>query len=240
MKNVIKIAGFIAVVIAAANPGNAQVLAWDFNGAVGNEAAAGPTTLNANLDDTLLSRGAGIDPSDLSNGFASTGFSIGVTSLSTAISAGDFITFAVSAKSGFLVSLTTLNVTFRRSNTGPNSFQWVHSLDGFNTTGANLGESFSYMGTESNGLAQPSVTLSGVNALQSLAADSVVTFRLYGWGASNAGGTFALGRLSGNDLAVGGVISAIPEPSAGAVILGLGSFAAVGWRRRRRADGVSS
>jgi len=66
-----------------------------------------------------------------------------------------------------------------------------------------------------------------------------VTFRLYGWGATNAGGVFGLGRLSGNDLAIGGSLTAIPEPSTYAAIVGVLALGGVMWQRRRKAKQAS-
>ncbi len=43
-------------------------------------------------------------------------------------------------------------------------------------------------------------------ALQNVPNSTVITIRLYGWGATMTTGTFALGRLAGNDLAIGGTV----------------------------------
>ncbi len=56
----------------------------------------------------------------------------------------------------------------------------------------------------SNGAAQPQVDLSVISGLQNLPPGSEVTLRLYAWNGSNAGATVAVGRLSGNDLVIGG------------------------------------
>ena len=46
--------------------------------------------------------------------------------------------------------------------------------------------------------------------MQDVASGTTVTFRLYGWGATNSLGTFAIGRLAGNDLSLGGTVTLAP------------------------------
>jgi len=49
---------------------NAQILAWEFNGAAGNETTIAATTLDANLNSSSVSRGSGVNASGLTNAFA--------------------------------------------------------------------------------------------------------------------------------------------------------------------------
>ena len=189
---------------------NAQILAWDFAGNAGNEATVNSTTTDPNLNVSAISRGAGLSANALADSYSSSSFSSTSTSLNDAIANNDYLQFTVSPQSGFRVSLSSLNATFRRSATGPNTFQWQYSLDGFATPGINVGPTITYTGTETNGVAQPAIDLSAVPALQNVAFPNTVTFRLYGWNASSTAGTFALGRLTGNDLALGGTVEAIP------------------------------
>ena len=196
---------------------NAQILAWDFNGNTGSETTVNSTTTSPNLNVSTVSRGAGLSANALANSFSSTSFSSTGTSLNDAITNNDYLQFTVSPQSGFRVSLSTLDANFRRSSTGPNTFQWQYSLDGFATPGINVGPTITYTGTETNGVAQPQIDLSTVPALQNVAFPNTVTFRLYGWNATSAAGTFALGRLDGNDLAVGGTTEAIPTAASATI-----------------------
>lgn len=186
---------------------NAQILAWDFNGNTGSEAMVSPTTTNSNLNNSVLSRGSGINPNTLANSFSSTTFNS--TTFNDAVLSEEYLQFTISTQSGYQLSLTSLDVNFRRSGTGPDMFQWQFSLDGFTTAGTNFGGAITFTDTSTNGVAQTRIDLSGITQLQNIPFPNVVTFRLFGWNASSAAGTFALGRLAGNDLAVGGMISPV-------------------------------
>ena len=198
---------FIGLLISTYSSVNAQVLAWEFNANAGNEVTVNSTTTAANVNTSTVSRGAGIDPSALGNAYSSTNFA--ATSLAAAITANEYIQFSASPQAGYQLSLSTLDVNFRRSGTGPTDFQWQYSLDGFATAGTNIGAAINYTNTATNGIAQAQIDLSGIAPLQNIASPNVVTFRLYAWNASATGGTFALGRLAGNDLALGGTVSPV-------------------------------
>lgn len=185
----------------------AQIVAWEFDGNAGTEVTVNATTNNANLNTSVISRGAGLTTSSLGNAFSATNYSANGTK-ADAISNNKYFQFSISAKSGYKVSLSTLDAIFRRSSTGPNAFQWQYSLDGFATSGIDFGSSISYTSTATNGTKQTQISLSSISALQDVASGTTITIRLYGWGASQTGGTFALGRLAGNDLAIGGTVAA--------------------------------
>jgi len=182
------------------------IAGFEMGGLVGNEVTFNATTNDVNLETVVLSRGAGINPASLANAFSSTGFVVGGTK-ADAITNNEYLQVELQAKNIYLLNLNTLNFNLRRSATGPNTYQWQYSLDGFATAGVDVGAQGSYIGTETNGLAMPAIDLSGVAALQNLPSGSKVTLRLYAWGATNAGGTFAFGRLVGNDLEFVGIMS---------------------------------
>ncbi|MDX9751517.1 MAG: lamin tail domain-containing protein, partial [Flavobacteriales bacterium] len=169
------------------------------------------TTIDANLESSSLVRGSGVVASTLTNAFSASGWD--AADLAGAIANEEFFEFAVEAASGYAVSLSTLDANFRRSGTGPNAFQWQYSLDGFATSGSNIGAAISFTGSGGNGTVQGQLNLSVLPALQDVAAGTVITIRLYGWGASGEGGTFAIGRLPGNDLAIGGTVDPAGAPT---------------------------
>ena len=212
----LSIAAFLGV-LGTASTSQAQIAAWELNGNGGNEATVNATTTDANLATPVLSRGAGVSASGVGNSFAATGWD--VSNLATAVSGNRYFQFTIGAQAGYKASLSTLDVHFRRSGTGPNTFQWQYSLDGFATAGVNIGSSISYTSNPTNGTAQAQIDLSGIPALQNVVSGTTITIRLYGWGTSNAAGTFAIGRLAGNDLAIGGTVTSAAATSLSATPL---------------------
>ncbi len=201
----------ILVLFLITNLNYGQIVSWEMNGNSGNEATVNATTLDANLNTSTLSRGSGINPSNLANGFSSNNFTLNGTQ-SDALTNNDYLEFQTSATSGYQVSLSTLDANFRRSGTGPNSFIWRYSIDGTNFF--DIGTTISYAGTQNNGSAQTQINLSAITALQNVNSGITITIRLYAWGATNTGGTFAIGRLGGDDLSIGGSVSLSPCSSS--------------------------
>ena len=177
--------GLLGLSLLCGSIANSQIAAWEFNGAAGNEVTIAATTLNANLNPTVVSRGAGLNVSALGNSFSSTNYTAAGTP-AQAITGNKYLQFTIGAQAGFTVSLSTLDVNFRRSSTGPNSFQWQYSLDGFATAGVPIGGAISYTLTTGNGDAQTQINLSGIGALQAVAAGTTITFRVFGSGATAA------------------------------------------------------
>jgi len=170
---------------------SAQLLAWDFQGATAN-GSVNATTNSANLNTSSVSRGAGISFSSLADAYSSSGFE--GTTLADAITKNEYLEFSISPKTNYKVSLSSLESSFRRSATGPASFQWQYSLDGFQTAGTNIGSEITFTSTATNGEAMPSIPLSGISALQNVSSPAVITIRLYGYNASSTTGTFAIGK----------------------------------------------
>lgn len=196
----------IILLLIAFNLGYGQIVSWEMNTNAGNEATFNATTLNANLNTVTLSRGSGLSTSALANSFSSNNFTVGGIQ-SDAETNGDYLEFQISAMVGYEVSMSTLDANFRRSSTGPDSFLWKYSTDGVNFT--DIGTTISYTSTATNGTAQTQIDLSAITALQDVDFGTTVTFRLYGWGASGSTGSFAIGRLTGDDLSFGGTVSAV-------------------------------
>lgn len=196
--------------IASAVP--TTIVAFEPSALAGSETTFNATTNDANLNASVLSRGAGINPSALSGAFSAKHFTAHGTK-DDAINNNDYFQFAISAKTGYTVSLNSIDINIRRSNNGPNAYQWQYSLDNFVTAGIDVGPQESYTGVDANGLAMPQIDLLEIASLQNIAAGTTVTFRLYMWGASNASGTFAIGRLSGDDLAIAGQVVDVASPT---------------------------
>ena len=201
--------------------GQGQVLAWNLNTKTGSEVSDAATTQDANLSSSLLTRGAGVTASGLANAFSSSGWD--APTKAAAIAGNKYYQFTVTAAAGFQVSLSTLDVYFRRSATGPQGFQWQYSLNGFSNPvdTVDVGDTIAYKVTTTNGDQQTQLVLSGIPGLQNVASGTTITFRLYGWLASASGGTFALGRPAGaNSLAIGGTVTAAGGGSTPAITVG--------------------
>jgi hypothetical protein len=201
--------------IASAAP--ATIAGFEMAGLLGTEVSFNATTNDVNLQTATISRGAGITPSALANAFSATGF-VAAGTKADAITQNEYFQVVIEPKNDHRLFLTTLNYVIRRSGTGPNAFQWQYSLDGFATAGVDIGAEGSYTGTATNGVAMPAIDLSAVPALQNLPSGTKVTFRLYAWGASAGTGTFAIGRLAGDDLAFVGEV--LPNKIASFELLG--------------------
>ncbi|WP_448698342.1 MBG domain-containing protein [Mucilaginibacter sp. AW1-3] len=186
------------------------ILAWDFGPDASNtNATHATTTSDANLVASTLSRGAGLTASGLAGGFSSSNFTMN-GDLADAIANNKYYQFTIGANAGKAVSLSTLDANLRRSSTGPNAYQWQYSLDGTNFN--NIGSPVSYTSTNTNGDPQTQIVLSGISALQNVASGTAITFRLYAYGATATGGTFAFGKPTqpANDLAITGTIGIAP------------------------------
>lgn len=224
---------------AVSQSSSAAVLAgWDFDPLAGgsNNFGASPlaaTTAAANLTVGGLTRGTGIGTTGTGAGNAWGGndFTITTPSEATAITANEFATLTITANTGFTVSYSDIAAyNIRRSNTGPTTGQWQYQLGA--ASFVDIGTDITWGGTTTAaGNAQTSINLSGITALQNVAAGTAVTFRVVTWGATATGGTWYLNDpagAAGNDFIVNGTV--IPEPSA-ALLGGLGLLALL--RRRR-------
>ncbi|MBS1939337.1 MAG: lamin tail domain-containing protein, partial [Bacteroidetes bacterium] len=195
----------------AAASGFPQIAAWQFGSpaSTGSEATYSATTLDANLaPGTALSRGSGISATGLVRAFSANSWDIGANQ-TAAITNNEYFQFSLGAAAGYQVSLSTLDAKIRRTSSGPNAYLWRYSLDG--TTFNDIGTPVSYTGTESDGLVQAQINLSGIAGLQAVQSGTTITMRLYAWGATSLTGTFAVGRygtgLTTNSLAIGGTVT---------------------------------
>jgi hypothetical protein len=97
----------------------------------------------------------------------------------------------------------------------------IASVSSANTTGG--------FDTDSSGFGS-SITLSGSN----YANLSSIIFRIYGWNSTSGSGATYIRNLTGNDLVISGTVTAVPEPSTYAAILGGVALVGVMVTRRRK------
>lgn len=130
----------------------------------------------------------------------------------------NYFEFTLTPDAGYTFSATYLSFGYRATSTGPTNFAVRSSTDAYASnlaSGTITGDStWRPSGTLT-------ITLSGLN--------TATTFRIWGSGASSSLGTFRV-----DDVTVHGSVTAVPEPSTYAAILGALMLAGAVIRRQRR------
>jgi hypothetical protein len=106
------------------------------------------------------------------------------------------------------VSLSTLDANFRRDANGPTRLNWFYSIDNVNVFP--IGGDITFNSTATNGVAQTQINLSGIADLQNVPSSTTITIVLVIRDSNAFSGEFALGRLAGNDLSIGGTVTTTP------------------------------
>jgi hypothetical protein len=130
----------------------------------------------------------------------------------------NYFEFTLTPNAGYAFTTTSMTFGYRATSTGPTNLAVRSSFDTYATnlaSGTITGDSV----WRSSGTL--TITLSGMN--------TATTFRIFGSGASSGVGTFRV-----DDVTVNGSVTAIPEPSTYAVILGAMALTGAIIRRRRR------
>ena len=153
--------------------GFSQIMGWNPSANSGTFGVSPwtPATLNANLETSGLIRGSSISTS----GSPAGGAWGGSGGWSTSSNDGNSFYFTFKAKAGFKVSLSAISSATRRSNSGPTGSVVAYSVDGGAFTNLPTWTTNSTSGT--TGTAN-STSLSGIIALQNIAAGTVVKFRI--------------------------------------------------------------
>lgn len=194
-----------------------QVIIWTFyntatsTGTTGSEAQLSATTVDANIETPILTRGAGaVTGSGSARGFTGR-FAITPTYYD-AILNDSYYEIKVTPKNGKYVSLTSLNATLRPTSGSANTYRWVFSLDGINFI--ELGPAaVSITGTDTNGYPQATIELSSHIYLQNIPSGTTITFRMYAWGGTVASGSFGFGKSNtsgSNSITIGGAVTNYP------------------------------
>ena len=135
-----------------------------------------PTTTGANLSVAGFTRGPGVGTTGTGAQRAWGGNTWTDSSSAAAITANHYVTFAVTANSGYTVSFSSVSrFAYRHSATGPASglLQYRIGAGSFNDVAV-----LSYPSTSSSGDALSPIDLSGFVALQSVGPGTSVTFRI--------------------------------------------------------------
>jgi MYXO-CTERM domain-containing protein len=248
--NTILAVGAVTAACGAAEAALQTIAGWDFS-TIAGVTAPNPGTASgfgannyaasasaAGLSVGGLTRGSGVSTtltnggSSASKGWGGVGLN-GTADAAAAIASSKFIFFTITTDSNTSLSISSIDAyNVRRSSSGATSGQWQFQVG----AGAysNIGSTITWGSTTtSSGNAQSAIDLTGVSALQGIAANTTVTFRLALWGASSATGTWYLNGQSATvdpDFKLSGEVTAVPAP--GAIAL-LGVAGLVSSRRRR-------
>ena len=182
----------LIVLLLAIDFSYGQILTFDFNGNVGNEASVNSNSNDAGLTFSTITRGAGLSANNNANSFNSQDWAL--TSIANAVAGNNYVEFTLTPNTGFQFDVTTIIIDFYRSGTGVRGLALRSSVDSYSTDidsektvidNTNL-QSFSFTVSQSNN-------------------NTAVTYRLYGWSELTGGsGRFESG---GNDIEVNGAVS---------------------------------
>jgi DNA/RNA endonuclease G (NUC1) len=166
------------------------IAGWDMSSLSGGANNYGPspfspTTNGPHLLIGGLTRGTGVTQSGTAaaGGWGGTGFTS--TNAASAIMANQFATLSLTASNGYTLSLLSLSrFDYRCSTTGPTNgvIQYQVGNGGFFDI-TNVAYS-----SDANGATNPPMDLSGVAALQNIAANTPITLRIVNYGGTNATG----------------------------------------------------
>ncbi len=183
------------------------------------------TTANSNLTVGGLTRGAGIStPSGTAGSALCWGGTDTIsTSAADAITANDYVTFTITAKEGYKVSITSIEKhNVRRVATSASTGQWQYQVGSGAFT--NIGSAISWGSVvTAYGNEQNAIDLTGIADLQNLAAGTTVTFRVLTWGGTLSNATWSL--INGTNLATNKklAIKGIVETAGGLATEGVGT-----------------
>jgi hypothetical protein len=180
---------------------------WDTSGSTTYGASPQPPTTNApNVAVVGLTRGSGLATAGTpaartwgGNGWSQTMAAVG-------ISGHQYVTFSLTVTNGGALTISSITrFDYKRSSNGPangllqyqvgdGAFVDITNFNFTSTSGASLGP----------------IDLSGISALQNIAAGTTVTFRLVGYNATSTGGNwyiFDLANSTALDFSVSGAIA---------------------------------
>lgn len=190
------------------------LLGWEVGSQVnfGTQGLTAATVMSGVSNSIGLTRGSGVTTSGTAASGGWGGANWAATS-SAGITGNQFITFRLTVGSGVSASLSSLDLFYRRSSTGPSGAYWQYQI---NSGSWNLIGNFSsaFSSTATTGAQMTQLNLSGISGLQNLPAGTNVTFRLTPYGATSSSGTFYVFNKSGNDLVLTGTRMGVPASAA--------------------------
>lgn len=191
------------------------VLEYDFDDNTTTTTALSPSTSVANLTGSVMT---------LSSGTISTGSTTGSPTGLAIFEGGGwgdstptkYFTITLTIAPGFTLDITDISFDYRRTNSGPTSANI--SIEGVTSETIAIAVASNYTDLAN------SVTATGLTGTHEI--------RIYGFDPTDTvtgGGTFGL-----DELQISGTVSAVPEPSSFAALVGLGVLGFAGMRRRQQ------
>jgi hypothetical protein len=219
-------AGILALALTAITTQAAVLVNFENDNVVGTDLTTPADFVDADLTSTVLTQGIG-SAGGWTDALAGIQNSAAINSLSAAITANDYFSFSVTSDALREISCSSL---FMRYSVGANvrpaqtTFTLLSSLTGF-TSADGLGTIIAALPVDASVVGTGTFDLTGVTALQNIAAETSVQFRIY---AHNTGANpmtrIGIGHLFFNngtdDLTLNGTITVVPEPGAMAMLLG--------------------
>ncbi|HEX5221031.1 MAG TPA: immunoglobulin-like domain-containing protein [Verrucomicrobiae bacterium] len=145
-------------------------------------------TVDVNITVSGIGRGPGIVSANANDRYSASGWN-------SSFDADDYFEWTLTPNSGYKINFVSFVYTGQASGTGPTGFAFRASVDGFT---ANIG---------TPAAAATTISLAD-SAYQNIT--EAITFRLYGFGASQSGGTFSVNNFTFN----GTVVSTCIIPTA--------------------------
>ncbi|MBK7212179.1 MAG: hypothetical protein IPH88_02540 [Bacteroidales bacterium] len=195
--------------------GKSQVLAaWEPNSLTGGTNNYGPSPWAASTSATNasiggLTRGTGVSTTGTAAARGWGGIGLNYSTSAASITANATFSFTVQANSGYSVSLSTFDLNYRRSSTGPPNglLQYQLGSGSFNDIAT-----LSFTSTATTGATITQISLSGISDLQNVSAGTIITIRIVPYGGTSSAGSwyvFDLGNTtSTSDLILGGSVQA--------------------------------
>ena len=185
-----------------------ELLGWNVNGQTnyGTQDLAAATVAPGVTNSLGLTRGSGVSTSGsaASNAWGGRNWA---SSSSSGISGNEFASFGLTVGTGDVVSLSSIDMNYRRGSTGPANGLWQYQFNGGNwTTIADISDGFA--SSSASGAAISPIDLSGVSALQNPGAGDVVNIRVVPYGTSSSLAAWYVYDLAGDDLILDGSVTA--------------------------------
>ena len=157
----------------------ADLVKWDFTGALGSQTSTSATFTATGITAASISRGSGVAGSASGSSISSTGW----TSSNT-IDSNDYYTFAITVDAASTLNLDSISFAERRSGTGIRTLSVRSSLDGYAT------DLVTPIGVpDDTAVRDQTVALS--SSFEAL-TNTTVTFRIYGYAAEASTGTWRI------------------------------------------------